>query len=406
MTGEATLGIAIRDAYPRALARVLAAVRRLDVAEDALHDAIERALVRWPIDGVPTSIEGWLVTVALNRRRDELRHVRRTERHEGAVTLALGMRDATRPMGTRTWDDELLRLVVTACDPILSTADGAALALATAVGLTTAEIARAFQIEERAMEQRLVRAKRRLREEGREYVVPPEPVAIDRLEPVMTALYLLFNEGYWSSEGGPPIRGELCALALDLAIALARIAPDEPDLDALVALMLLHEARRATRMTPDGSPVPLPQQDRARWDRARIAEASALMRRRDPGHAVRTARRWEAEIALLHVSAPSADATDWASIAEAYAALERVRPSPPVRVNRSYAVSRANGAEAGLSLLDDVSDDVPYAAFVRGVLLADAGDIERAQTSFELARGMTRNPHELAEIDRRLASLT
>ncbi|MBN8612229.1 MAG: hypothetical protein J0L92_16660 [Deltaproteobacteria bacterium] len=405
MSSDSTIGITLREAYPQALARVLAAVRRLDVAEDALHDAVERALVRWPIDGMPESVEGWLVTVALNRRRDELRHAQRVERHADTVALALGPVDLASVAGAHVWHDDLLRLLVTACDPALSTADAAALALATTLGMTTREIARAFLVEERTMEQRLVRARRRLRDEGREYVVPTEPVAAERLEPVMAALYLLFTEGHWSTEGAPAVRVELCVLALDLARSLARIAPDDLELDALVATMLLHEARRATRVSPDGVPIPLPEQDRARWDRTRIDEAAALLRRREPPRAMRGPRRWEAEIALAHASARTAEDTDWATIAASYTELERLRPSPHVRVNRSFALARAHGPREGLRLLDDVPDDVPYASFVRAVLLAEAGELDHAREAFTRARSLTKNVHEQREIDQRLASL-
>lgn len=282
--------------------------------------------------------------------------------------------------------------------PALEVGESAALAL-TVLGLSTGEIAQAFLVAPRTMEQRLGRARQRLREHG-----DPDDRAGPRIDAVLCALHLLFNEGYWSADDDAPIRRDLCRLALGLTRSLHEAAPDEPEVGGLLALLLFHESRLPARRDGDGAPVPLPDQDRSRWDTAASAEATALVRaalgRGRPGPF-----QLEAAIAAVHAEAASADATDWPQIAALYGLLEQARPGPAVRVNRAFAVARADGPDAGLALLADVPADAPYRALVAGTLLAEAGRVAEARAALERARSQARNRHEAAQIAARLARL-
>lgn len=404
---DPALAASLRAVYPRALARVLGCTRHLAEAEDALHDAIERALASWPTDGLPDSPEAWLVTVARNRYLDGLRHARHVANHAVDVLAVLSEASPWSVDRAAGWDDELLGLVFTACDPVLEEGEAAALTLATVIGLSIGEVAAAFLVAPRSMEQRLTRARARLRERRGELHLAPAGPAPDRLSAVLRVVHLVYNEGYWSSGGTPAIRGELCRLALGLAHSLVRAHPDEPEASGLLALLGLHEARRAARLDRDGQPVKLPDQDRSAWDHEAIRAAASLLARTlaqgRPGPF-----QLEAAIAAVHGEAKSAEATDWRQIAELYRLLEAARPSPVVRVNRAFAVARAEGPRAGLALLAETevpASRYPYADLVRGVLLAELGRVPEAIVALEAAAERTDNPHERAEIARRLAVL-
>jgi RNA polymerase sigma-70 factor (ECF subfamily) len=397
----------LRALYPRVLAKTLAFTRSLADAEDAVQDAVLRALGAWRRTGRPESPEAWLVTVAANAHRDRLRRRRRAERHADTLTALAAMSPwvqgaVAMPAIARGWKDDLLRLLFACCHPALDTGESAALALATVLGLSNDEIARAFLVSPRTMEQRLVRARRRLRAAG-DHEVPPAERVGDRVDAVVAALYLLFTEGHWASAGDAPIRHDLCRLALGLARSLHELAPDEPEVAGLLALLLLHESRLPARLAADGTPVPLPEQDRARWDRELHAEATAILR-----GALTIGRpgplQLEAAIAAVHGDAPTADATDWAQIAALYEMLERIRPTPTVRINRAFAVAQAAGPAAGLALLDSVAD-TPAAALVRGVLLDEVGRPDEAGVVLERARRGARNRHEAAQIADRIDRL-
>lgn len=398
----------LRRAYPRALAQLHAATRSLPDAEDALHDAVARALDVWPRDGVPDVPEAWLVAVALNRHRDRARRRAVATRHEGALAALAEMSPWARAaMGelrfARGWKDELLGLLFACCDPALEPGEAAALALTTVVGLSTAEVARAFLVAPRSMEQRLTRARQRLRERATGEGAPPDASA-DRVDAVLRALYLLFNEGYWSSDDEAPIRADLCALAVGLARSLAEVATEAPEVRGLLALLLLHDARRPARLDADGAPVPLPAQDRSRWDRAAIAAAVALL-----DDALAEARpgpfQVEAAIAAVHCRAPSAEATDWREVAALYGLLETLRPSAAVRAQRAFATARATGVAQGLALLEagGAAGETPL---VYGALLAEAGRTGEARRHLTRALDEARNRHERAQIAARLAALT
>jgi RNA polymerase sigma-70 factor, ECF subfamily len=404
VTGHAD---AIRVAYPRVLAKVSRAIGSVVDAEDAVHDAITRALDAWPRGVRPDEPEAWLLTVALNAHRDRARRARREIDDDALETLArmspyarIAMADAAFAGG---WKDELLGLLFSCCHPALGEGESAALALATVVGLSTGEIARAFVVSPRTMEQRLTRARIRLREHGDPDGVAPERSA-ERRPAVLRVVHLLFDEGYWSTDDEQPIRADLCRLAIGLGASLRATFPGDPEVAGLLALMRLHEARRAARLDADGSPVPLPQQDRSRWDHRAIADASA-----DLEHTLTLGRpgpyQIEAAISAVHCAASSADTTDWPQIAVLYRALEERRPTPATRVSRAFAEARAHGAERGLALLDEHAERDPYCALVAGVLLAELERYDEAMVRLRAAAETTRNAHERAQIEHRIDAI-
>lgn len=400
----------IRVVYPRVLGKLLAFTRSLPDAEDAVHDAVERALSAWS-GGLPDSAEAWLVTAAQNAHRDRLRRAHKLQSHGDALEVLAQLSPWARiavaePEVLRGFKDELLRLLFACCHPALEDGESAALALATVVGLSTEEIARAFVVEARTMEQRLTRARQRLREKGDVEGTTPEH-GRGRLPAVLRAVHLLFNEGYWSGAGGAPIRADLCRLAIGLARSLAATYPDEPEVAGLLALLLLHDARRDARLDARGGPVPLPEQERSRWDGAVIRQATELLERAlslgAPGPL-----QTEAAIVAVHCQAASAGETDWEEVAGLYALLEGFRPVPAVRVNRAFALGMARGPAAGLELLERADIDAgsyPYVHLVRGTLLAAAGQTVAAVMALRAAAGHARNEHERRQITERLAQL-
>jgi RNA polymerase sigma-70 factor (ECF subfamily) len=401
----------IRRVYPRVLAKLLGVTRSLADAEDALHDAVLRALESWTEAELPASAEAWLLTVAMNAHRDRLRRARTSDSYgEAARALAEEcpwMRiGGAGPAGIRGWNDDLLGLLFACCHPALEDGESAALALATVVGFSIDEIAQAFVVAPRTMEQRLTRARQRLREKGD--VEGPSPEGgHQRLGAVLRTIHLLFNEGYWSSTGGPPIRDDLCRLALELSGALAEAYPNESEVVALLALLTFHDARREGRRDQGGEPVPLPEQDRSRWNHDAVRQGVVLLDRalaaKAPGpFAI------EAAIAAVHCRAPTAAETDWGEIAALYALLEGFRPTPGVRVNRAFAVGKARGPAHGLALLEgsDIdSSSYPYVHLVRGTLLAEAGQKVAAATALGEAARCARNDHERSQIEGKIARL-
>ncbi|MCH9688548.1 MAG: sigma-70 family RNA polymerase sigma factor [Deltaproteobacteria bacterium] len=413
-TTDDELHAVVRRVYPRVLARVLRTSPDLEAAQDAVHDAIERALSTWPSRGRPESPEGWLVTVARNRRIDGVRHQVRVDRH--CSTTAPILRDtAWSPRAVEPelllaggWNDDMLRLVFTCCDPVLGLDERTALTLSMVAGLSTAEIARAFLVSRRTMEQRLTRAKRRLRARRDDYAPVGPHVAPQRLDAALAVVHLVFNEGYWSGSDQAPIRRELCTLALGLARSLQSLLPNEAEVDGLLSLLLLHDARMSARFDDEGRPIPLPEQDRSRWDRARVAEGSMLLQATlARGHV--GPFQLEAAIAAVHTTARSAAQTDWPQIAELYQLLAEHRPSPVVRVNQAFAVARAQGAAVGLALLDredhEALAEYPYAHLVRGALLGELGRTAEALASLDRAASLARNSTEAEQIRARARAL-
>jgi RNA polymerase sigma-70 factor, ECF subfamily len=403
---------ALRRSYPKVLARTMAFTRNVPDAEDAVQEAIVRALETWRDRGCPDSPEAWLITVARNAHLDRVRRAAREDLHGEPLEVLAQMSPWVHiaigePEVVREWKDDLLRVLFACCHPSLERGESAALALSTIIGLSTSEIAAAFVVPLRTMEQRLTRARQRLRVRGDPEGVTPA-ASRERLEAVLQTIFLLFNEGYWSTDDDSPIRIELCRLAVGLGHSLLDVFPAEPEVAGLLALMKLHDARRSARFNSSGSPVPLPEQDRTRWDQSAIEWATALLDRAlavgKPG-----SFQVEAAISAVHCRAPDADSTDWKEIAALYALLERFRPTPAVRVNRAFAVARSEGPSQGLALLESGGDpDIsgyPYVHLVRGALLAELGRRAEAREALLLAREHARNAGERTQIDGRLATL-
>lgn len=410
------VALALRRAYPAVLAKLLASIRvsgtgggALHDAQDALQEAVARALTHWARDGLPQAPEAWLLRTARNVHVDGLRHARVQQRHR-QVEQPLSESCPWSPAWSQdmAWDDDLLRLLFTCCDPALQPHERVALTLSTVVGMSCGEVAHAFLVAPGAMEQRLVRARRRLRESGTTYEVPAPDQLSQRLPDVLAAIHLLFNEGYWSTSGETPIRRDLCRLALSLATSVEALV-DEPECTGLRVVMVLAEARADARLDAEGAPVPLPEQDRTRWDTQSIARASGQLQR-----ALERGRpgpyQIEASIACVHCAAADADATDWVEIALLYESLECFRGTPVVRVHRAFAEGQAHGAQRGLSLLDTVLavprlQGYPYLHLVHGALLELAGELRAADMAYARAEQLSTNRSEAEQVRQKRARL-
>jgi RNA polymerase sigma-70 factor, ECF subfamily len=354
---------AFRDEYARVVASVLRVVRDIDAAEEVVQEAFEQALAHWPADGMPQRPGAWLLTTARRRAIDRLRRARRADAHSQAIAYEATLGATSEPPDVSDPEaipDDRLRLIFTCCHPGLSADSRVALTLKLVGGLSTDEIARAFLVPEPTIAQRLVRAKRAIRDRGLPYEVPEGDELSARLPAVLAVVYLIFNEGYAAHSGEALMRHDLCGEALRLAQLLVELMPDEPEVLGLQALLELQASRAATRADADGNLVLLADQDRSRWDRARIARGLALLDR--AGHQAGADRRaaaggpyqLQAAIAACHARADSWEATDWREIVARYDALAAIAPSPVVALNRAVAVGLADGPAAGLASLDGV----------------------------------------------------
>ncbi|MEZ4437058.1 MAG: DUF6596 domain-containing protein [bacterium] len=376
----------------------------LALAQDALQDAAESALRTWPDTGVPQNPAAWLATTARRKAIDRMR--RATTRAAKADDLRR-LADLRDPPAPPLVDDQL-PLLFACCHPALGPDAQVALTLRTVCGLTTPEIARAFLVPRPTLAQRLVRARRALR--GQRFPLPDAAELPARLDAVLTTIYLVFNEGYAATAGDDHIRRELCAEALRLARLTRALLPDEPEIDGLLALMLLHDARRDARLAPDGSLVLLSEQDRTRWRRPAIDEGLALIRaaleRRRPGP-----YQIQAAIAALHAEAAHPDATDWAQIEALYERLHRHRPDPVVALNHAVAVAMHQGPAAALPLVDALAadgalDHYPYLPATRADLLRRLDRRADAAAAYRRALELTHNAAERRYLKRRLAEVT
>jgi RNA polymerase sigma factor (sigma-70 family) len=402
--GDAAEGL-VREEGARVLATLVRVTGDLALAQDAVQDAVVRALERWPRDGVPDSPRAWL-TVTAKRRAVDL--VRREAVRAGKEAEAVSLLDPTTPEPAEVVRDDLLRLVFTCCHPALSAETQVALALRTLGGLSTAEVARALLVPEATMAKRLTRAKQKITQARIPYRVPAAEELPGRLNGVAATVYLIFNEGYAAGAGADLVRVALAAEAVRLARLLAELMPDEPTVLGLLALLLLHDARRAARLDDQGRPVLLADQDRSRWDTATIKEGVELV-----GAALRrTPDRpdpyvVQAAIAACHALAASYADTDWDAVISWYDVLLTVHDTPVARLNRAVAVAERDGPAAGLALVEEIGGlaGYPWWHATRAELLRRLGRAPEARTAYEQALTLGINDPQTEHLRRRLTEL-
>ncbi|MEX0990357.1 MAG: RNA polymerase sigma factor [Actinomycetota bacterium] len=398
-----------RDEAGRAVATLVRVTGDFDLAEESVQEAFAVALDRWTHEGVPDNPGAWITATARNRAVDRLRRERVGRQKLEAAAQLDALRDLGSDDDVTHLPDDRLRLLFTCCHPALAADASVALTLRTLGGLSTDQIARAFLVPQATMAQRLVRAKRKIRDAGIPYRVPPSELLAERVPGVLAVLYLIFNEGY-ATTSGPLIRDELCAESIRLARVLCTLMPDGPEARGLLALMLLQHSRHAARTGPDGSMILLEDQDRARWDHDAIDEGLALVRDALPRGSVGP-YQLQAAIAACHAEAPRPEDTDWPQIATLYDELARIAPSSVVELNRAVAVAMADGPAAGLALLGalEVSGDLDdYYLFhsAHADLLRRLERTQEAADAYRRALELVTNDTERRFLDERMRSLT
>ncbi|MET0795592.1 MAG: RNA polymerase sigma factor [Polyangiaceae bacterium] len=396
------------------IAGIARLVRDVGLAEELAQDALVAALAQWPTDGVPRNPGAWLMSAAKNRAINVLRRGKMLDRKHAELEYEA---DALQEQAVEELDaalddefgDDLLRLVFTACHPVLPTEGRVALTLRLLGGLTTEEIARAFLVGEPTVAQRIVRAKRTLAEQNVPFEVPRGTELAPRLSSVLEVIYLIFNEGYSATAGDDLLRPALCEDALRLGRILAGLAADEPEAHGLLALMEINASRSAARTRATGEPVLLLEQNRARWDQVLIRRGLAALERAEALGGARGPYVLQAAITACHARAQRPEHTDWARIAALYRELAAIMPSPVVELNRAVAVSMAEGPAAGLALLEELSAEPSLRNYhllpsARADLLSKLGRLDEARRDFERAAGLTRNARQRARLLERAAS--
>jgi RNA polymerase sigma factor (sigma-70 family) len=397
-----TIHAIYRIEAPRLIAALARIVRDVGRAEELAQDALVAALEEWPVSGVPDKPGAWLRATAKNRALNLLRHHRVAERKHAELAHDLEHDTSVADLETALDDDvgdDLLRLVFTACHPVLSTDARVALTLRLLAGLTTEEIARAFLVPEPTIAQRIVRAKRTLADAAVPFEVPRGDELKARLASVLEVVYLIFNEGYSATRGEDWLRPQLCHDALRLARILAGLAPSEPEVHGLAALLEIQASRLAARLAPDGAPILLLDQDRSRWDWLLVDRGLTALGRAEAAAPARGPYTLQAAIAACHARARTAAATDWARIVGFYEELLALRPSPVVALNHAVAVAMASGPAAALPLVDALAREPSLARYhllpsVRGDLLARLGRFDEARRELERAASLTKNARE------------
>jgi RNA polymerase sigma-70 factor (ECF subfamily) len=407
---RATIERVVREEWGYTLATLVGWVRDIDLAEDALQDAAVAALQSWPASGLPRHPRAWLLQAARRKAIDRLRRNAAFDAKRVEIERQIASANRNENEGiAETIVDERLSLIFTCCHPALGEQVRVALTLRTLGGLTTTEIARAFLLPETTLAQRLVRAKQKIKAAAIPYRVPPPDLWPERLSSVLAVVYFIFNEGYSATSGDRLIRTDLCTEAIRLGRILADLAPSEPEVLGVLALMLLHESRSSTRTDADGDLVTLEHQDRSRWDREAIREGDGLL------HRAKAMKRLgpyqiQAAISAVHAGAESYEDTDWRAIARLYRALFELQPSWVVRLNQAVAASYAEGPQAGLDMLEEL-DEIetvrsyqPYRA-ARADLLRRAGRLEEAAREYRRAVELSTNQAERRFLERRLEQI-
>jgi RNA polymerase sigma-70 factor (ECF subfamily) len=408
MSAAAQIEQTFREEHGRVLAALISQLGDFTLAEDALQDALVNALERWKIDGVPRNPGAWLTTVAKRRAIDRIRHTRTLENSEPVLENIAAEVDEEEEAEMESIPDDRLKLMFTCCHPSLALEAQVALTLHTLGGLSTQEVARAFLVPLPTMAQRLARARNKIRNAGIPYRVPPADLLPERLDALLAVIYLIFNEGYVTTEGETLTRSDLSNEAIRLGRVLVDLLPTSAEARGLLALMLLHDSRRETRVDSSGELILLNEQDRTRWDRAKIEEGIAVLDEAlalyDPGP-----YQVQAAISALHAEAKTSEETDWTQIAELYKSLSvMTQSSVVVEVNRAVAVSMAAGAQAGLQLLLQLENQAdhfyPYHA-ARADMLHRSGQLEAAADAYKRAIELCSNSAERNALQRRLKEI-